>query len=297
MKHPFKFFRSSEKPKPDPIPEMPEEKILPEPSKPEPDIKQPPVDPFVEWCRSQVRGGIERRERNDIFEAYNVYGVDEHDRLTCRRYHRYPEHERDFDLSYSRTLTFDELNRRLLADLDKGDIKLPVYNDCIAKARDLCKIPIPQTEEFNGFSEKETAALREFCEDLDTLTDKEYRTTDSIFCCACRSVVGDEAFNLRFRKPLPHDAINGEIAGISKTPIEGYDIESLWIMGVYNRLRDRCQSCRVTVLTSEWSLKKESVFLMQAEGFSTIDGTLLLAVADEASFPRFGFYSLDFTNK
>ena len=298
MKNPFKFFRSSsEKPHPEPITEAPEEKVNPEPTVPDSPIEQPPVDPFVEWCRSQVRGGIERRERNDIFEAYNVYGVDEHDRLTCRRYHRYPEHERDFDLSYSRALTFDELNRRLLSDLDKGDIKLPVYNDCIAKACELCDIPLSDPAGFNGFSEAECAALRDFCEAFDTLTDQEYRTTDGVFCCACRSVVGDEAFNLRFRKPLPHDAINGEIAGISKTPIEGYDIESLWIMGVYNRLRDRCQSCRVTVLTSEWSLKKESVFLMQAEGFSTIDGTLLLAVADEASFPRFGFYSLDFTNK
>jgi hypothetical protein len=36
---------------------------------------------------------------------------------------------------------------------------------------------------------------------------------------------------------------------------------------------------------------------MQAEGFPSVDGSLLLAVADEASFPRFGFYSLDFTNK
>ncbi len=298
MKNPFKFFRSSsEKPHPEPITEAPEEKVNPEPTVPDSPVEQPPVDPFVEWCRSQIRGGIERRERNDIFEAYNVYGVDEHDRLTCRRYHRYPEHERDFDLSYSRALTFDELNRRLLSDLDKGDIKLPVYNDCIAKACELCDIPLSDSAGFNGFSEAESAALRDFCEAFDTLTDQEYRTTDGVFCCACRSVVGDEAFNLRFRKPLPHDAINGDIAGVSKTPIEGYDIESLWIMGVYNRLRDRCQSCRVTVLTSEWSLKKESVFLMQAEGFSTINGTLLLAVADEASFPRFGFYSLDFTNK
>lgn len=296
MKHPFKFFRSSEKPKPEPIPKEPEE-VIPEPAKPDLPIEQAPVDPFVEWCRSQVRGGIERRERNDIFEAYNVYGVDEHNCLICRRYHRYPEHEREFDLSYSRTLTFDELNRRLLSDLDKGDIKLPVYNDCIAKARELCDMPLPATEEFNGFSEDETAALRDFCEGFDTLTDREYRTTDGVFCCACRSVVGDEMLNLRFRKPLPHDALSGEIAGVSKTPIEGYDIESLWIMGVYNRMRERSQSCRVTVLTSEWSLTKESVFLMQAEGFPAINGTLLLAVADEASFPRFGFYSLDFTNK
>lgn len=298
MKNPFKFFRpSSEKPKTEPIAESPEETVIPTPTEPEQPVEQPPADPFVEWCRSQVRGGIERRERNDIFEAYNIYGVDEHDRLTCRRYHRYPEHERDFDLSYSRTLTFDELNRRLLSELDKGDIKLSAYHDCIAKARALCDIPTPDVGEFIGFTENETAALREFCETFDTLTDKEYRSSDGVFCVACRSVVGDEQLNLRFRKPLPHDALDSEIAGVSKTPVEGYDIESLWIMGVYNRLRDRCQSCRVTVLTSEWSLQKEIIFLMQAEGFSPIDGTLLLAVADETSFPRFGFYSLDFSNK
>lgn len=298
MKNPFKFFRSSsEQPKTEPIADPPEENAIPTPTEPEQPVEQPTVDPFIEWCRSQVRGGIERRERNDIFEAFNVYGVDEHDRLTCRRYHRYPEHERDFDLSYSRTLTFDELNRRLLSELDKGDIKLPAYHDCIAKARALCDIPTPDAVEFMGFTETETAALRELCEDFDTLTDKEYRSLDGVFCVACRSVVGDEQLNLRFRKPLPHDALEGEIAGVSKTPIEGYDIESLWIMGVYNRLRDRCQSCRVTLLTSEWSLQKEKIFLMQAEGFSPIDGTLLLAVADEASFPKFGFYSLDFSNK
>ena len=298
MKNPFK------RKKPAPIPEqavenMPAPEIEPpqppvEPQKPEP---EEPADGFDEWFRTPTRGGIERRERNDIFEAFNVYGVDEHDRLTCRRYHRYPEHERDFDLSYSRTLTFDELNRRLLSELDKGDIKLPAYHDCIAKARALRDIPTPDAVEFIGFTENEVAALREFCEDFDTLTDKEYRSSDGVFCIACRSVVGDEQLNLRFRKPLPHDALDSEIAGVSKTPIEGYDIESLWIMGVYNRLRDRCQSCRVTLLTSEWSLQKEKIFLMQAEGFSPIDGTLLLAVADEASFPKFGFYSLDFSNK
>ena len=300
MKNPFKFFRSSAEqpdPSPDPTTEIAEEPAIPAPPDPDPEppVEQP--DPFTEWCRSQIRGGIERRERNDIFEVYNVYGVDEDNRLTCRHYHRYPEHERDFDLSYTRVLTFDELNRRLLSDLDKGDIQLPAYNDCIKKARDLCDVPAPDAPEFNGFTDEETAAVKEFCEAFDTLTDKEYRTADGVFICACRSVVGDEILNLRFRKPLPHDALNGDVAGVSKTPMEGYDIESLWIMGVYNRLSVRCQSCRVTQLTSEWSLNKESVFLMQAEGFPSVDGTLLLAVADEASFPKFGFYSLDFANK
>lgn len=314
MKNPFKLFRSSpEKSDPAPVPEPPEEITTPIPPEPEPEPPkeittptppepepEPPVeqpDPFTEWCRSQIRGGIERRERNDIFEAYNVYGVDEKNRLTCRHYHRYPEHERDFDLSYTRALTFDELNRRLLSDLDKGDVKLPDYNDCIKKARDLCELPTPETPDFNGFTDDETAALKAFCEAFDTLTDKEYRTADGVFCFSCRSVVGDEVFNLRFRKPLPDDALFSDVSGVGKTPIQGYDIESLWIMGIYNRLSERAEKCRVTLLSSEWSLKKESVFLMQAEDFPSIDGTLLLAVADETSFPKFGFYSLDFSNK
>ena len=52
---------------------------------------------------------------------------------------------------------------------------------------------------------------------------------------------------------------------------------------------------RITLLTSEWSINKESVFLMTVEGFPSVDGTLLVAVADEAAFPHFGFYSLDFS--
>lgn len=296
MKNPFKFFRSSpEKPNPEPI-EEPSEQPVPAPPEPEPEPPAEQPDPFVEWCRSRIHGGIERRERNDIYEAYTVYGVDEENRLACRRYHRYPEHERDFDLSYTRVLTFDELNRRLLCELDKGDVSLPVYNDCIARARELCGLPSPDAAEFNGFTDDETAALKEFCEAFDTLTDKEYRTADGVFCFSCRSVVGDEVFNLRFRKPLPDDALFSGVAGVSNKPIQGYDIESLWIMGIYNRLSERAVKCRVTLLTSEWSLKNESVFLMQADSFPSVDGTLLLAVADETSFPKFGFYSLDFSN-
>lgn len=299
MKNPFKRFRSPEKAEPTsaPILKAAEEMSSPAPSAPEPPVDSPVEDDFTEWCRSQVRGGIERRERNDIFEGYHVYGVDGQNRLVFRRYHRYPEHERDFDLSYTRILRFDEWNRRLFSDLDKGDLKLPVYHECIEKARVLNDLPAPELVPFRGFSEEETVALREFCESFDTLTDQEYRTADGIFCCACRTVVGEELLNLRFRKPLPFDALDSAIDGVVRTPVEGYDIENLWIMGVYNRLYAHCKRCRVTLLTSAWSLKKESVFLMEAEGFSAIDGTLLLAVADEASFPRFGFYSLDFSNQ
>lgn len=297
MKNPFKRFRSkSEKPIEiqEPEPEITKEIIPPEPEQPEDTV---PSDPFVEWCRSQVHGGIERRERNDIYEAYNIYGTDDQDRLICRHYHRYPEHERDFDLSYSRVLTFDELNRRLLAELDKGDIKLSAYHECIAKARQLCDVSAPGCADYEGFSEDETASLRAFCEAIDTLTDKEYRTADGYFCCSCRSVAEEHHLNLRFRKPLPHDALFCDIAGVSKKQIDGFMIDSLWILGIYNRLYEQCSRCQVNVLTSEWSLDKESVYLLQADGFSHIDGTLLLAVADEESFARFGFYSLAFANK
>lgn len=298
MKNPFKLFRSSRKseetPEP-PVQNAPEESS-PEPVQPEPvqPQAQAPADDFTEWCRSQVHGGIERRERNDIFEEYSVYGADSENALICRRYHRYPEHERAFDLSYSRKLTFDEFNRRLLSELDKGYLKLTAYNDCIRKAEALTH-NTSATATYNGLSDSENEALKAFCESLDTLTDKEYRRTDGVFYCSCRSVVGDELLGIRFRKPLPHDALDTESSGVSRKPIEGYDIESLWIMGVANRLGECSKSRRITLLTSEWSLNKESVFLMTVEGFPSVDGTLLVAVADEAAFPHFGFYSLDFS--
>lgn len=298
MINPFKRLRSSRENEEIPPREPPteQEEAAPQPTEPEsPEPKETtPADDFAEWCRSQVHGGIERRERNDIYEAYNVYGANEQGQLICRRYHRYPEHERDFDISYSRNLSFDEFNRRLLSELDKGDLKLTDYNECIQKAALLTDTE-SQKAPASGFSENEYAALKTFCEALDTLTDKEYRRTDGVFYCSCRSVVGDELLGLRFRKPLPHDALYTETAGVTRKPVEGYDIESLWIMSVANRLGECSSSRKITLLTSEWSLKKESVFLMTVEGFPDVDGTLLVAVADEDAFPKFGFYSLDFS--
>lgn len=298
MINPFKRLRSSQKKEEIPPREPQTEQVetvpeLSEPESPEPEAKAP-ADDFIEWRRSQIHGGIERRERNDIYEAYNVYGTNGQGQLICRRYHRYPEHERDFDLSYSRNLRFDEFNRRLLSELDKGDLKLVDYNECIHKAAQLTE---NETQEppAAGFSESENAALKAFCEAFDTLTDKEYRRTDGIFYCSCRSVVGDELLGLRFRKPLPHDALYTQTAGVGRKPVEGYEIESLWIMGVANRLGECCSRRKITLLTSEWSLKKESVFLMTVEDFPGVDGTLLVAVADEDAFPKFGFYSLDFS--
>lgn len=297
MKNPFKRLRSSQKAEESPRqePAIEPEETAPQPTEPEAlPAEEKAADDFTEWCRSQVHGGIERRERNDIFEEYSVYGKDGQDQLICRRYHRYPEHERDFGLSYSRKLSFDEFNRRLLSELDKGNLKLSDYNECIRKAAQLSGIESPASS-YEGFTESENDALKSFCEALDTLTDKEYRRTDGVFYCSCPSVVGDELLGLRFRKPLPHDALDTETAGVGRKTIEGYDIESLWIMGVANRLGECCNSRRITLLTSEWSLKKEAVFLMTVEGFPGVDGTLLVAVADEDAFPRFGFYSLDFS--
>ena len=254
-------------------------------------------DGFTEWCRTQVRGGIERRERNDIFEAYNVFGIDENRRLVCRCYHRYPEHERDFDLSYSRALNFDEFNKRLLGELDKGDMKLSDYNACIKKAEDLTESAKSDTDACGGFLEGEETLLKDFCEMLDNLTNKEYRQGEGIFRCSCESALGGESLNLWVRKPIRYDALDTDIAGVSKASIGGYDIEDMWIMGVYNRLRERCESCQVILLTSEWSLQKDSVYLFSARGFSGIDGTLLMAIGKSENFARFGFYSLDFSGK
>ena len=298
MKNPFKIFRSSRKKEETPEQEKPIEakEALSQQAEPQPQPveEKAPADDFTEWCRSQVHGGIERRERNDIFEEYSVYGTDSQGQLICRRWHRYPEHERDFDLSYSRILSFDEFNRRLLSELDQGNLKLSVYNECIGKAAALSQIQSANPP-YDGFTEDEDSALKSFCKALDTLTDKEYRRADGVFYGSCRSVVGDELLGVRFRKPLPYDALYADVPGVGRKSVEGYDIDSLWIMGVANRLGECCQRRRITLLTSEWSLHKESVFLMTVEGFPAIDGTLLVAVADEAALPRFGFYSLDFS--
>ncbi len=298
MKNPFRFFRSSaEKPAPQPSPAPAAVPEAPAPQPTAPTEEPAPADPFIEWCRTRVQGGIERRERNDIYEAYSVYGTDDKAQLICRYFHRYPEHERDFDLSYSRALTFSEFNKRLLSELDKGSLTLLEYHACIEKAASLTSAPSSDTDPYTGFSEGETAALHAFCDGMDILTDREYRHAEGVFRCSCRSAVGDDALTLWFRKPLAYDALDGDVAGVGKTPVESYDISDLWIMGVCNRLREHCQSCRVTLLTSEWSLDHESVYLIAAEGFQNIPGTLLLAVSDSAAFARFGFFSLDFSRK
>ena len=68
-------------------------------------------------------------------------------------------------------------------------------------------------------------------------------------------------------------------------------------MSVYNRLREHCSSCTVTLLSSEWSLNHESLYLLGIEGFEGVDGTLLIALGEADSFCRFGFFSLDFLSK
>lgn len=296
MKNPFQFLYN---PKGKSLPHTPTAIADPEPEIEAPVAEQhaAPQDSFTEWCRSATRGGIERRERNDIFEAYTVYGED-NGALVYRYYHRYPEHERHFDLSDSRTLDFDAFNKRLLAELDRGSVRLNDYHACIARAEALTgSHATGDGALFEGFSDEELAALHAFCDSLDILSEKEYRSAEGIFRCACRSAVGDEGLNLWFRKPLPHDALYAAVTGVKREDVYGYDIENLWMLGVYNRLRERCAGVRVTRLTAEWSLNHESVLVMIADGMPQLDGTLLMAIADEDAFPRFGFYALDFANK
>lgn len=301
MINPFKRFLTKKEEKPEaPSKETEsketaaEEPVEDEAAEPEP---QEPADSFIEWSRTQVRGGIERRERNDIFEAYSVFGTDG-DKLICRYYHRYPEHEREFDLSYSRELTFDELNRRLLSELDKSDLKLSDYNVCIQEAEALALISDNGDTNIScGLSEQETSALHDFCEAMDTLKEKSYLNSNGEYRCDSESVVGGEYINIRFRKPMKYDALYKDVSGVRKEEVGGYDIGNFWIMGVYNRLRDLCASCKVIRLTSEWSLDGESVYLISAEGFPGIGGTLLIAVGESEKFRRFGFYSLDFSKR
>ena len=290
--------------KKNPEPETPRESIMQEPvpapaepESPAPEIPQEkPDDGFVEWYRTPTRGGIERRERNDIFEEYSEYGVDKNGALTCRRWHRYPEHEREFDLSYSRALRFDEFNRRLLAELDRGGIKLGDYSRCIDMAEQLGGADDTGSEP-EALSDKDKQILEAFCEAMDTFQNKRYLHGEGTLSCECESVVGGEVFRIRFRKPLKYDALNEEISGVSRRAIEGYDIENLWLMSIYNRLRERCASYKVELLTSEWSVKKETIHLFRAEGFEGIGGALIIAAGDPSDMSRFGFWSMDFSAK
>ena len=253
---------------------------------------------FIEWGRSNLRGGIERRERNDIFEAYNVYGTDGEGHLVCRRYHRYPEHERNFGLSYSRALSFDEFNRRLLGELDRCDMSLGDYNACIRAAESLAGAFVSESGgEYTGFSEREEDVLAAFCEGLDTLKDKSYLHRNGVFRCDCESLYDPVKLNLWFRRPIRHDAMLAEISGVKKETIGGYDIENLWVMSVYNRIYERSGACKVMRLTSEWSIGHEKVYLVVCEDFEGIGGTLVTAVGEADDFLHFGFYALDFASK
>ena len=254
------------------------------------------ADGFTEWCRSQVRGGIERRDRNDFYEAFSVYGIGADGQLGCRYYHRYPEHERDFGLTYARTLSFDDFNRRLLSELDKHALTLRDYHACIKKAESVSG-NASDAAVSEGFTDSEYAALQDFCESIDTLSNKTFLHGDGAFSCDCESVVGNEPLSVRFRKPLPHDALYTDVAGVRKETAEGYDIDNLWVMSVYNRINERSASCRLIRLVSEWSIQHESILLISAEGFPGVEGALLVAIADPSQFRRFGFYSLDFANK
>lgn len=300
MKNPFDFFKHKKAKAPTAVEEASIPEIAEE-SAQEPPIEQSelePEDDFTEWGRSQTHGGIERRERNDIYEAYNVYGTDSKGSLICRCYHRYPEHERDFDLSYSKALTFDEFNRRLLSELDRGDMKLNGYNRCIGMASGLKDDrEHPANEAYTGFTEDEIKALNSFCEALDTFKDKSYINENGVYRCECESVAGGEVLNIRFRKPLIYDALDTDVPGVQKESIYGYDLDDIWIMSVYNRLNERCASCKLFKLAAMWSLNNETLYLIKSEGFDGLDGTLVTAVGKREEFARFGLYSLDFTNK
>lgn len=259
--------------------------------------KAPRDDGFVTWCRSKTQGGIERRERNDIYEAYSLYGTDQEGRLSCRYYHRYPEHERDFALSYSRVLTFAEFNSRLLGELDKGGLTLGEYHDCVRRAEEAAAEAAQDIADYTGFTDEELAALRAFCEGLDNLGQKRYRYSDGVFHCEADSAVEAETLHLCFRRPLRHDALYGDTAGVSREKVGGYDIDDIWIMGVFNRLRDRCAACGVTRMISEWSLRHETVWLMTADGLDGVGGSLLVAVGEVENLVRFGFYTLGFSGR
>lgn len=311
MKNPLRFFRkpsdqNDEKQKNDTAPTkdasvQQTEKMSEPPQSGEDEARKPDKeqgDSFTQWCRSRVRGGIERRERNDIFEEYGVYGVDGQGRLLCRYYHRYPEHERDFEMSYERVLSFDEFNTRLLGEIDRGSLTLETYGECIEKAQKLSgKADEERDGIYEGFSAEEEGRLRDFCETLENLKDKSYRHGDGIFRCEGESILEGEVLDIWFRKPVKHDAFYTDVAGIIRQPVSPLDIGDIWILSIYNRIRERCGTCEVVRVKSEWSLKEEAVYMMAVEGLVGIKGTVLIAVAEASNFGRFGFYALGFANK
>ncbi|MBR1532779.1 MAG: hypothetical protein IJ639_00290 [Ruminococcus sp.] len=294
------FKRKKKTEQPQITPEITEQEIAPTEAEPveaaQTISEEQPDDGFDEWFRTPTRGGIERRERNDIYEEYRIYGADKDGKLTCRRYHRYPEHEREFDLSYSRALSFEEFNRRLLEELDKGDMKLGDYNRCITAAERLSNID-DSAAVSDALSDEDKRILELFCDGMDTLTNRSYLHNEGTLSCECESVVGNERLQIRFRKPLKYDALDTDVGGVSRKPIEGYDIENLWIMSIFNRLRERTTSCKANLLTSEWSINHESIHLFLAEGFEGIGGALMIAVGSPDDMSRLGFWSLDFSAK
>lgn len=291
MRNPFKKRKSAVQPEPPSIKRNAEDRAEETSDRAieaaEMDI--PEDDSFTEYCRSQVHGGIERRERNDIFEEYTVYGADKDGSLICCRYHRYPEHEREFDLSYNRKLTAEEFNRRLLSELDRGDIKLADYQRCMMLVQKTKSSPD------TALTDSDMTLLHDFCESLDTFTGQEYLHPEGIFSCGCESVVGAEPMQLRFRRSLAQDAFDTDIPGVSKKPIEGYDIENLWMMSLFNRVRENSKVVKAWLLSSEWSIRHESVHLFLTEDFAGLSGKVLIAAGDPSDMSRFGFWSLSFS--
>ena len=299
MKNPFKLFDRSKKEAPEPHPPAVSEPETPVeiPAPAEPPTPSVPEDAFEEWLRTRIGGGVERRERNDIFEAYGVFGADG-EKLVYRLYHRYPEHERDFGLSYSRELTLEEFNSRLLLELDKASITLCGYSECIKKAEALSGLSAPVPDGIpNELTVPESEILQSFCDSIDTLKDKNCSFNNGVFRCEGTSVAGSEELNIRFRRLLERDAYYSPPSGVSRIKTESYDIDDIWIMGICNRLRESGAKLIINKLSSEWSLNSGTVFLILAENMSGIDGKLLIAVAEPADILRFGFYSLDFNSK
>ena len=299
MKNPFKRLRAAKDEPAQEITPIAVKKTpaeAPQPSPVEPSAEEPPQpqDSFILWIRSRERGGIQKRERNDIYEYYNEYGTDD-GQLICRRYHRYPEHEKDFDLSFSRVLTFDEFNARLLDELDSGAVPLNEYHSCLKNAEALTDRHQADKSGDEPLSQSDQEAIKTFCESLENLKEKEYRCGEGALRCSCKSVIADVELNLWFRRPLCYDAADGEIAGVEKTPIEAYDIDDIWILGVCNRLREQGARFTITELKSAWSLKGEVILLLRVSDFPGVTEELLFAIEKAENFYRFGFYSLGFS--
>jgi hypothetical protein len=60
-------------------------------------------------------------------------------------------------------------------------------------------------------------------------------------------------------------------------------------------VRENSKAVKAWLLSSEWSIRHESVHLFLTEDFAGLSGKVLIAAGDPSDMSRFGFWSLSFS--